>query len=168
MADEGNSYVWLDTQGSTVFGSGTLTAKRLKFETMNRKRAEAIREVMASLCPRVARYRLTQHVSIERALAQAKSAAPRPKGAEAIPPEIEHQLLHELDDRHYHEWLDTPLPALRGRTPRHAVTLKTLRPAVVDLLKELECHTEREKLAGRFTYDSSWMWAALGLEHERS
>ncbi len=165
--DDGDSYVWLDPKSRTVLGTGTLTAKRLTFETMSRKRAEGIRELLATVCPGATRYRLTEHTSVEQALAQAAEGRPQQERTREIPPELESELLAEFQERHYREWLDEPLPALRGRTPRHAVSLKTLRPGVVELLKDFERHAERERLSGRPAYDFSWLWRELGIEAEK-
>ena len=70
-------------------------------------------------------------------------------------------------DRHYREWLDQEIPALSNRTLRHAVTLKTFRPKVIDLLKEfenMEAHAARQ---GKIPYDFGWLEKELGLEKER-
>ena len=51
-----------------------------------------------------------------------------------------------------------------GRTPRHATRLKTLRPRLIDLLKEMESHEARASKAESPAYDFGWMWRELGLE----
>jgi hypothetical protein len=81
-----------------------------------------------------------------------------------VPPAIEAQLVGELYDRHYREWLDQPLPALGDRTPRHAAKLKTIAPRVVDLIKQMENREERGRQQGRPVYDFGWLWQALGLK----
>jgi hypothetical protein len=90
-----------------------------------------------------------------------------PKAARAsdeIPPEVEAELVHTYYDQHYRAWVDTPLPALGGQTPRGAARSKAGRPRVVGLLKDMESRSARERLAGRPAYDFGWMWAELGLE----
>ncbi len=67
-------------------------------------------------------------------------------------------------ERHYRAWLDEPLPALAGRTPREAANLKSARPKVIALLKDMENLSARERLEGRPAYDFGWMWGQLGLE----
>ncbi len=164
FSEDEDDYVWVDLGSGTVLGTGTLTKRRLTFETMNRKRADAIRELLATLCAGTTRYRVTEYTSIEQALAQWADAAPNRKQEREVPSEIEREIIAEFEERYYREWLDIPLPALRGRTPRHAATLKTLRPALVDLLKDFESHAERRKRSGKPAYDFSWMWRELGLE----
>ena len=73
-------------------------------------------------------------------------------------------LLAEFKRSHYRGWLDVPLPALGGRTPRHAARLKTVRPRLIDLLKELESHETRAATSESPAYDFGWMWRELGLE----
>jgi hypothetical protein len=55
----------------------------------------------------------------------------------------------------YRVGLDTPLPALRGQTPREAAGSKAGRPRVVALLKDMESLS---------AYDFGWMWGDLGLD----
>ena len=76
-------------------------------------------------------------------------------------------LVGEYLERHYHGWVDESIPALGGRTPRHAVRLKTVRPKVIELLKDIENGMARERAAGRPAIDLDWLWAELGVTGER-
>ena len=87
-----------------------------------------------------------------------------PPVATGAPTEVEARLAAENYERHYRNWLDTPVPVLGGRTPRHAARLKTMRPRIVALLKDFESRAERQRREGRPAYDFGWMWDALGLE----
>jgi hypothetical protein len=89
-----------------------------------------------------------------------------PPGAATISREIEARVVREMFDQHYHEWLDIPVPALGGRTPRHAARLKTVRPLLIELLKSIEQQSERAELDGQPVYDARWMWAELGVERD--
>lgn len=93
-----------------------------------------------------------------------------PKTSETKEPDIfiqeQHRLFGELFDRHYRRWLDTPLPELGDRTPRHAARLKTVRPKLIALLKKMERSWQRARRAGEFAYDLTWVWAELGLKRE--
>jgi hypothetical protein len=77
---------------------------------------------------------------------------------------VEAELLAEFYEQHYGKWLDEPLPALGGRTPRQAAASKSGRPKVVALLKHMENSTERQRREGLGGYDFSWMWEDLGLD----
>jgi hypothetical protein len=67
-------------------------------------------------------------------------------------------------DEHYRGWLDEPIPALDGKTPREAVRTKRGRERVAELLREIENMGERDRLEGRPAYDPGWMWEELGLD----
>jgi hypothetical protein len=84
-----------------------------------------------------------------------------------FPPEVRAAITREWKDAHYRKWLDEEIPALDNQTPRHAVTLSTLRPRVIDLLKELENSEARFAGEGEIPYDFGWLWRELGVEEER-
>jgi hypothetical protein len=65
--------------------------------------------------------------------------------------------------RHYHRWLDEPVPALDDHTPREAARFGTLQPRLIELLKELEQLYCRSLELGQPGYDPLWMWEELGL-----
>jgi hypothetical protein len=83
-----------------------------------------------------------------------------------VPPEVKAEVLGRFYEEHYRKWLDEPVPALGDRTPRHAATLKTVRPKLVTLLKDFESRAERQRRAGEAAYDFGWMWKELGLTRE--
>ncbi|HET7617750.1 MAG TPA: hypothetical protein VFK20_04505, partial [Vicinamibacterales bacterium] len=91
----------------------------------------------------------------------------RPDPEPAIPPEVEAEIVREIQNRHYRDWLDEPVPALRDHTPREAATSKTLRPLLRNLLCEFENATARARLRGQRAYDTSWLWDELGLTPPR-
>ncbi len=70
-------------------------------------------------------------------------------------------------DRHYRRWLDEPIPALRGSTPRQAAASRALRPVLIDLLRELENRSERAGQRGGAAYDPAWIRAELGIDEPR-
>lgn len=107
---------------------------------------------------------LDQALARRRAAPQGRNRARRPSSG--LSPEEEADVLREFHDRHYRDWLDHPLPALGNRTPRHAARLKTVRPMLLALLKEMESRGERERRDGRPAYDTGWLWEELGMERE--
>lgn len=185
--DDDGRFVWLEGTGDErrILGTFHLEGSRLTYEGMSEARAARARAFVEALGAGVVTHRLTRVQDAGQLLASARAAAdgdesapqgtlarkrPRPRGRSAagsdLPPEVEAQMLLAYYDRHYHDWLDVPLPALDGRTPRHAARLKTQRPRVVELLKTLENHAERDRREGRPTYDMTWIWHALGIEPE--
>jgi hypothetical protein len=79
---------------------------------------------------------------------------------------VQAELLGKFYDDHYRKWLDEPVPALGERTPRQAARLKTIRPKLIALLKDLESQSERQRRAGQPGYDSIWLWKELGITRE--
>ncbi len=56
-------------------------------------------------------------------------------GSGKLPPEIERKLLSQFHEKHYQKFLDSPVPALRGMTPRAASLDPASRPLLIDLMK---------------------------------
>lgn len=67
-----------------------------------------------------------------------------------------------MKTKHYADWVDHPLPALDGRTPRTAARSKAGRRQLEVLLKDMEEHEARGPKGQR--YDFSGIRAELGLE----
>jgi hypothetical protein len=80
-----------------------------------------------------------------------------------VPAEVQAQVVSSYYERYYRKWVDTALPALGGRTPRQAASLKSVRPKLIALLKGMENAAERQRREGRPAHDFAWMWAELGL-----
>jgi len=161
---EADCFVWLEgtdeESGRRILGRIELEGRRLRLMTWSERRAERGRQVLEKLLGGRVRYRTT---TCEDAL-EAARRAPRPKKQpEAIPAEVQAEVLGEYLDRHYRDWLDQPIPLLGGRTPRQAARLKTGRPKLIGLLKEMESRAARDRLEGRPAYETGWLWAEVGL-----
>jgi SEC-C motif len=163
--DDG-SYAWFEPGGTPEFrrglGAFVLDGRRAVLETTSRARAERGRAFLESLAGDAVRFRATSLESVEQAMARRPSRPARE--VDEIPLEVQAEVVHAFYDRHYRGWLDTSLPALKGRTPRAAAASKTGKAQVVALLKDLESHAARDRLAGRPAYDFGWMWGELGLD----
>jgi SEC-C motif len=162
VQDDG-SFVWLEDARDMRRSLGTfrIEGPRAVFEATSRARGDRGRHWIESLAGDATSHRATSYETVAQAL---KRAADTPRQPQAeIPPEVEAGVLQEAQDRHYRAWMDQPVPAFRGRTPREAAQSKTLRPLLGDLLRQLDNHAERAKAEGRFAYESGWMWSALGL-----
>jgi hypothetical protein len=131
---------------------------------MSRQRGERGRRLLEKAAPGALRHRSARYETPEKAM-QRRGAKPSDKQeADAVPPEIAAQLVREFKDRHYKTWPDHPLPGLDGRTPRDAARLKTMRPRLVDLLKDMENMETRGARPDNPAYDFGWIWAELGLD----
>ncbi|MCK4504651.1 MAG: SEC-C domain-containing protein [Candidatus Aegiribacteria sp.] len=79
---------------------------------------------------------------------------------DALSPELKDEMMMQFLDDHYTKWIDTPLPALNGTTPRESMKTPKMRKALTLLLKDMEA----QQTASSFNYDLSWLWEELGLE----
>jgi hypothetical protein len=97
---------------------------------------------------------------------QEQPASPRP-AKEPPPPEVM-ELLHErvrqIQTEHLERWVDMPIPALNGQTPRQAATNREGRKQVRLLLKEMAYSQARAPAERRISLD--FVYAELGLEGE--
>jgi hypothetical protein len=143
---------------NTVVGRAWLAGGALRLETNSRERADALRARVEAACGDLLRHRAREHTDpmSPSVLAGVPDSAP-----EAPPPEAE-QLLLEFKQRHYDDWIDQPLPALEGKTPREAARTAQGRAAVDVLLKDMENHEQRS--AGDGAFDFSEIRRELRLE----
>jgi hypothetical protein len=162
--DDG-SFVWGEEAEDfrRSLGRFILGPDRLVFETTSKQRVERGRAFLEELVGDAVRFRATR-LRDAWAAAREGSHGAGPAPPPDVPPEVEAELVGDFYERHYRGWPDTPLPALGGRTPRHAARLKTVRPRLVALLKDMEARSERLRRDGRPAYDFGWMWAELGLD----
>lgn len=163
------SFVWLEGEGDDqrLLGTFILKGKRIRLETMSKPRAERGRQWLEALAGDAVRYHATSYESVVSALEQ-RARQTEPELTADVPPEIAADMIQTIHDRHYRAWVDQPIPDLNNKTPRVAAKSRALRPRVVDILKQLENHAERDRLAGRPSYDSDWLWTELGLAHPNS
>ncbi|OLC16598.1 MAG: hypothetical protein AUH29_04550 [Candidatus Rokubacteria bacterium 13_1_40CM_69_27] len=149
------------TEPRRSLGTVVPEGNRLVFEAISKRRAERGRAMIEALAGGAVAHRATSYEDVDQALKR------RPKPAvkrSEIPAAMEAKLLAEFYEQHYGKWLDEPLPALGGRTPRQAAASKSGRPKVIALLKHMDNLAERQRQEGLAAYDFGWMWAELGLD----
>jgi len=166
-AANNGKYNWYENppEDFTFLGSLIFRKNRFIVETNSKERGERARLLLEKVAGNAIKYRITEYQDIKQALKFTPKKA-RP-GSSSPPPEVEAQAIKTFLDQHYQEWLDDKLPALSNKTPRHAVTLKTFRTKVIDVLKSMENNEAHAANQGKTPYDFSWLWKALGLERER-
>ncbi len=157
------SYLWLQEEAEQRKGLGrvVLERNRLVFEATSRPRAERGRAMIEALCGSAVAYRATSYEDVGQAM---KRRPTRAAEVSEVPPEVQAAVVGQFYEEHYRKWLDVPVPALDGRTPREAARLKSAHPQLISLLKGMENMAERDRRAGRPAYDFRWMWGELGLE----
>jgi len=78
----------------------------------------------------------------------------------------EEKLMAQFFEQHYRGWLDSPLPSLKGKSPRQAIKTKTGREKVINLLKDFVNAELRSVKQGikKEPYNFDWMFTELGAE----
>jgi len=135
---------------NTIVGRAWISGQALHAETNSRERADALREQLEAACGDRIRHRAREHAD---PLSDAAPPARREHAPEPPPPGAE-QLLLEFKQRHYADWLDEPLPALRGKTPREAAQAAAGRSAVDVLLKDMQNHEQRSATGAPFDFST--------------
>jgi hypothetical protein len=93
---------------------------------------------VAAACEGLLAHRAREHTDPQALLAAQDPEADAEALEHEAPDPAMLEALREFKARHYTGWLDTPLPRLRGKTPREAVRTAAGRHQVDVLLKELE------------------------------
>ena len=158
----GDEFVWLE--GHSILASLELRGNRLIVRTFSRERADRVRELLETVAPNAVRYRLARVEDINVALEQARRGGAKIGGKPAKPTPEQLAVMSAYLEQHYRDWIDTPIPALGNRTPRRAAALKTVRPTLIALLRDMQADENRKPAALGPRYDFGWMYDELGLE----
>jgi SEC-C motif-containing protein len=154
------------TLGTLVLGKNSLL-----LESNSVERGELGRKLITEALAELVTAGLVSTEDARKALAESRSK-PQPKEhrkTDEIPADVEANLLTQFKDRHYREWVDHPLPALDGQTPRQASRTRAGRAKLISLLKELENNElRRARDDGIAPYDTAWMWEELKLSRAPS
>lgn len=163
------AWYWLagdDGNGRTSLGDLRIQGGTAEFKTNSAERGERGRALLEELCPGALKLRATSHVDPMSAKATEESDTAPPSKAEPEDPEVAQAMAAFVNDmyaRHYRSWIDLPVPALNGLTPRQAAKKPALRAEVTALIQGIRQMYEASLLRGEPSYDPWWMWAELGL-----
>ena len=149
-----------DDEG-TIIGRLRLTDAALAVETNSVPRADHLRQRIDAACGELVRHRIREHSDPRALLARGggtDDAAPVP----ALDPAEAARIEREYKQRHYRRWLDEPIPALDGKTPREAVCTGAGRHRVDVLLRDIEHRESRLPPARRV--DVAPLRRDLGLD----
>lgn len=141
-------------KGRSILGDVRLEGTKLIAATMSVERSNALRELVEQACHGLIRSHVRSH-SDPFAAARQPAPPPSPSSAEEI------ELILGMKATHYAKWLDHPLPALDGKTPRDAARTKLGRAQldiVVKQMEMIESHMPEEE-----RYDFAKLRHALGL-----
>ena len=145
--------------GDTTIGIALLSPGELVLESNSIPRADALRRTVEAACGGELSHETREATDAADLLAALGTKAPPPRVESS--PEVQTLLLN-VKARHYNGWVDQPLPALGGSTPREAMATRAGRAAVDLLLKDMENHEGRLPAAERF--DMRQLRVRLGLD----
>ncbi|HZL19611.1 MAG TPA: SEC-C domain-containing protein [Polyangia bacterium] len=132
-----------------VIGVVRLEESELRVETNSVKRADALRRRIEDACSALLIFRGREHVDpLETMRWPRRSTSPVSTNNDPIAAEA----VRAFKQRHYEEWADHPLPALKGKTPREAIRTPAGRAAVDVLLKDFENQESRHPSEVRFDF----------------
>jgi hypothetical protein len=153
-----------DTRDPDMVLLGTLTLSRGRLVLSVNSRARLSR-LMELLQPRMAG--LLGPVKISSTEAELLSEAGPPAGRpRPRPGKVERELMARHLEVYYRNWLDEPVPALGGRTPRAAAQDFEGRQQLVSLLRYME-NMQARAPSEALRYDFRKLWRALGIERLR-
>ena len=156
----GKGSLYAPIVGRRILASLTLTPTTLKVETMSQKRLDGCCRRLEQLLGERIRLVDTQIKSVSQALRESKPRA-ESKEPDMPPPEV----IAELEEKMLRRWIDSPIPALDGMTPREAIKTPEGCQRVLELIDHAGRMQERmPKTPGMFSPDYRKVKKMLGLE----
>ncbi|MCR9093073.1 MAG: SEC-C metal-binding domain-containing protein [bacterium] len=123
-------------RGEVLVGQARVGDRRLRVDTNSVERADTLRGRIERSCGSLLRHLVREHGDPLSAAAVGGGSAEDQRDDEPSPER--HALARAIKEQHYAEWLDVPVPALRGETPRGAVSTEDGRARVEALLADVE------------------------------
>lgn len=126
---------------NTIIGSAELSEGSLRLSTNSVERAHALRLRVEEACAILIQFRAREHQDPAATMSrEGERAGGRHHDDEGEGPSGEEEaMIRAVKEKHYRDWLDQEVPALRGLTPRQAATGKpTEREELALLLAEIE------------------------------
>ena len=157
----------LDDRDSIPIARLWLEGSELCAEAMSEERLDLAIEVVDTDFGDVAELVERDVTPIEERLEERREsgADPADETPTDLSPAQEQRLLRGFMTDRMRRWLDEPLPALDGETPREAVAGER-RDDVVRLVRGLENHADRTQRRGQPGAEVSWLRTELAIEDE--
>ena len=157
---DGDVFHMLSDDGSVLVARIELHADELIVSTNSKARLDRVKAWIARTVGRLVKHRIDTFEDPASTARPPAEAAPDPR---PIPPEAQ-AALRELVEHHLARWIDEPVPALDGKTPRQAVKSKRGKNHVKVLLLEQERLMSNHPQLDE-PIDFRPFWAQLGLEY---
>lgn len=141
-------------QGGLVLGNLTLLKRELEVFCLSKERLERLTGMLEQQLGSAIHRKGTMTQRVEEALEQRQHSDEKAhETMSSIPPHVQKTLMRKFLRQYYTRWVDTPIPALDGLTPRQAAKEPGYQARLHELLKDFE-HTERNAesaTVGRFS-----------------
>src|SRR5215212_9471237 len=169
-AESENALLWNVTMedGSVVLGNIELKERTLVLSVNSAARAEQGRSMLQDALGELVGAPLTKIETVEQMMAA--RGDDRPSSALDLPPEVQTQVVHAMLDKHCRALIDEPISMLGDISPRAASRSTKGREKIAVWLKHLENrYRHADGRSGPMaTYDFTWLWRELKVEHLRN
>lgn len=165
--DKGLSWNVTLEDGSVVLGAIELKGRTLVLNVNSNARADRGQAMLEEALGGLLQAPLTKVQTIEQL--RAERGEDPPPGDPEIPPEVQTELVHATLDKQYRAIIDQPVPALGDVSPRAAARSAKGREKIAGWLKHLENRSSHagDRSDPMATYDFTWLWRELEVEHLR-
>lgn len=161
-------YVWKRPGADrSHLGSIHLKGSELILETLSRERLELGMALLKKQAGKRLHFDKTIFIDAKQLMEEANREVLIDASLPAEENETHDRLVRRYYDEYYKKWIDEPVQALKGKTPREASKRSMLRARLVNLLKQMENAELRKHQQGQTPYNFSWLWKDLGLADER-
>ena len=129
-------------------GDIEMDRQELTLECLSKERLEKGRKLLQASLGESIEHVSSSFLGLEEALEEGSWSEEHLPGArepEDLPPEVSRRILLDFLEDHYQSWVDTPLPALKGKTPREASSTEEGRAMLEEVLKVIENLEERRR-----------------------
>lgn len=159
--EDGGVWHWFKVQavGALVLGEVRLRGGRLRLQCLARERLALGKRLLAEALGERIRHRVDEFRN-PRDLVEGRLASVAP-----LPEDVTAAVTQFLYN-YYRRWVDAPVPALGGRSPRQACATEEGRQQVAELLKHLENLEDKKKRAGQPHIEVNVIRRELGLPEE--
>jgi hypothetical protein len=150
-----------DAEPVPTLGDVRVRGRRLFLTTLSRERLGWGQARLAGLLGGTLRFEAEQFESFDTKRAAAG------RDARGVDSEVDDETYRVVASRqlreHYDRWLDHPLPALGGLSPRDAARAPEPPAALEALLRQIENLEDRRRMRGEAFCEVSWIRGTLGM-----
>jgi hypothetical protein len=125
-------------------GTAMLGRGKLMLETNSIERADALRKLVEGSCQGLLQHRLRELTDPSGTISDGEQGTARLVPQSEPPPAEVDAVIRQYKADFYARWIDEPIPALSGKTPRQAIRTKAGREQVEVLLKDIEYLESRQ------------------------